>query len=181
MFLKGSGRMKIAEAGISRIKDSIDTLVVLHNDQLLSIVSRNTTMAEAFQMADETLGQCILGISDLVASPGIVKVDMEDLQRALRSRGLAYIGVGVAEGEKRLTNASSQAIANPMLHTSFRDAKVVLVNITGPASLSIIDIREAAQQITGAANPQADITLGTAVDDGMSDSVRVIIIATGLE
>ncbi|MBQ6594703.1 MAG: TIR domain-containing protein [Clostridia bacterium] len=178
---EGSGRTKIAQSGVEHLKEYVDTAVVLHNDQLLSIVGRNTTMPEALRLADETLCQCILGISDLISSPGVVRLDMDDLRSALRSRGTAFIGVGAAEGEKCLNAAATQAVTNPMLMTSFQKASTVLVNITGPGDISIGDIREASQIITDAADPGASIVLGTAVDESMSGKARVLVIATGLD
>ena len=177
---EGSHRMKVAEDAIEHLKDVIDTLVVMHNDQLLSIATKNMTMFEAFHLADESLCQCILGISDLITNPGIIKVDINDLLNTLRSRGLAYIGTGTANGEKSLNTASSRAVSNPMLHTSLQDAKTILANITGPGNMPISEIQEASQIITDACNKNASVLLGTAISDDPGKDVRVIIIATDL-
>lgn len=177
---EGSRRMKTAEDTVERLKGIIDTLVVMHNDQLMSIATKNMTMAEAFRLADESFCQCILGISDLITRPGIIKVDVNDLLNTLRSRGLAYIGAGTANGEKSLNTASSRAILNPMLHTSLQNAKVILANITGPGNMPISEIQEASQIISDACNQNASILLGTATSDSPDEDVRVIIIAADL-
>ena len=180
-LFEGRQRMKNAEAGIERLKASVDTLVVVPNDRLLSVVTKGTTMTEAFRIADDTLRQGIQGISDLIAVPSLINLDFADVRTVMQSRGLAHMGIGTGKGENRMVEAAKQAISSPMLETSIDGARAVLINITGGTDTSIIDINEAAQLITAAADPEANIIFGAGIDESLDDEVKITVIATGFE
>ena len=178
-LFEGRQRMKNAEQGIERLKQSVDTLVVVPNDRLLSVVTKATSMREAFRIADDTLRQGIQGISDLIALPALINLDFADVRTVMQARGLAHMGIGMASGENRMVEAAKQAISSPMLETSIDGARAVLINITGGPDTSIMDINEAAQLITAAADPEANIIFGAGIDESMTDDVKVTVIATG--
>ena len=180
-MFEGRQRMKNAEAGIERLKANVDTLVVVPNDKLLSVVTKGTTMTEAFRIADDTLRQGIQGISDLIAVPSLINLDFADVRTVMQSRGLAHMGIGIGKGENRMIEAAQQAISSPMLETSIDGARAVLINITGGPDTSIIDINEAAQKITAAADPEANIIFGAGIDENLADEVKITVIATGFE
>ena len=140
-LFEGRQRMKNAEAGIERLKANVDTLVVVPNDRLLSVVTKGTSVTEAFRIADDTLRQGIQGISDLIAVPNLINLDFADVRTVMEARGLAHMGIGVGKGENRMVDAARQAISSPMLETSIDGARAVLINITGGPDTSIIDIK----------------------------------------
>ena len=180
-LFEGRQRMKNAEAGIEQLKLNVDTLVVVPNDRLLQVVTKGTTMTDAFRIADDTLRQGIQGISDLIAVPSLINLDFADVRSVMESRGLAHMGIGVGKGENRMVDAAKKAIASPMLETTIEGARAVLINITGGPTTSIIDINEAAQLITQAADPEANIIFGADIDESLDDEVRITVIATGFE
>ena len=180
-LFEGRQRMKNAEAGIERLKANVDTLVVVPNDRLLSVVTKGTSVTEAFRIADDTLRQGIQGISDLIAVPNLINLDFADVRTVMEARGLAHLGIGVGKGENRMVDAARQAISSPMLETSIDGARAVLINITGGPDTSIIDINEAAQMITQAADPEANIIFGAGIDENLEDEVHITVIATGFE
>ena len=180
-LFEGRQRMKNAEAGIEQLKLNVDTLVVVPNDRLLQVVTKGTTMTDAFRIADDTLRQGIQGISDLIAVPSLINLDFADVRSVMESRGLAHMGIGVGKGENRMVDAAKKAIASPMLETTIEGARAVLINITGGPTTSIIDINEAAQLITQAADPEANIIFGADIDEALDDEVRITVIATGFE
>ena len=180
-LFEGRQRMKNAESGIEQLKSRVDTLVVVPNDRLLQVVTKGTTMTEAFRIADDTLRQGIQGISDLIAVPALVNLDFADVRTVMESRGLAHMGIGIGKGESRMVDAAKQAISSPMLETSIDGARAVLINITGGPDMSILDINEAAQLITQAADPEANIIFGAGIDESLDDEVHITVIATGFE
>ncbi|MGI6173764.1 MAG: cell division protein FtsZ [Christensenellales bacterium] len=180
-IFEGRQRMKNAEMGIEQLKINVDTLVVVPNDRLLQVVTKGTTMTEAFRIADDTLRQGIQGISDLIAVPSLINLDFADVRSVMESRGLAHMGIGVGKGESRMIDAAKQAISSPMLETTIDGARAVLINITGGSDMSIIDINEAAQLITQAADPESNIIFGAGIDDTLEDEVHITVIATGFE
>ena len=177
----GKPRMRNAQAGIDRLKAHVDTLVVVPNDRLLSVVTKSTSMREAFRIADDTLRQGIQGISDLIAVPALINLDFADVRTVMEARGLAHMGIGIGKGENRMVEAAKQAISSPMLETSIDGARAVLINITGGPDTSIIDINEAATIITQEADPEANIIFGAGIDDNLTDEVHITVIATGFE
>jgi len=178
---EGKQRMKNAEAGIEELKQHVDTLVVIPNDRLLQVVNKGTTMLEAFRIADDVLRQGIQGISDLIAVPAMINLDFADVKTVMENGGMAHMGIGVGSGENRLVEAAKNAIASPLLETNIDGARAVLINITGGADISIVDINEAANLIMEAADPDANIIFGAGIDETMGEDVRITVIATGFE
>ncbi len=180
-LFEGKQRMKNAEGGINELKQRVDTLVVIPNDRLLQVVTKGTTMLEAFRIADDVLRQGIQGISDLIAVPALINLDFADVKTVMESGGMAHMGIGVGKGENRMIDAAKNAIQSPMLETSIDGARSVLMNITGGPDVSIIDINEAAQLVMQAADSEANIIFGAGIDETLSDEVRITVIATGFE
>ena len=178
---EGKQRMKNAENGIEELKQHVDTLVVIPNDRLLQVVSKQTTMLEAFRIADDVLRQGIQGISDLIAVPAMINLDFADVKTVMESGGMAHMGIGVGSGENKLVEAAKNAIASPLLETNIDGARAVLINVTGGADISIVDINEAANLVMEAADPDANIIFGAGIDETMGDDVRITVIATGFE
>ncbi len=178
---EGKQRMKNAEAGIEELKQNVDTLVVIPNDRLLQVVSKQTSMIEAFRVADDVLRQGIQGISDLIAVPAMINLDFADVKTVMESGGMAHMGIGIGSGENKLVDAAKNAIASPLLETNIDGARAVLINITGGADISIVDINEAANLVMEAADPDANIIFGAGIDETMGDDVRITVIATGFE
>ena len=153
---EGKQRMKNAEMGISDLKQRVDTLVVIPNDRLLQVVSKGTTMLEAFRIADDVLRQGIQGISDLIAVPALINLDFADVKTVMESGGMAHMGIGTGKGENRMVEAAKNAISSPLLETNIDGARAVLINITGGEDISIVDINEAANLVMQAADPRAE-------------------------
>ncbi len=180
-MFEGKQRMKNAEGGIQDLMLRVDTLVVIPNDRLLQVVTKGTTMLEAFKTADDVLRQGIQGISDLIALPALINLDFADVRTVMESGGMAHMGIGVGTGENSLIEAAKGAISSPMLETSIDGARSVLINITGGANMSIVEINEAAQLIIQAADNEANVIFGAGIDEEMTDEVRITVIATGFE
>ena len=178
---EGKQRMKNAEAGILDLMARVDTLVVIPNDRLLQVVTKGTTMMEAFKIADDTLRQGIQGISDLIAVPALINLDFADVKTVMESGGMAHMGIGIGKGENSMVEAAKNAISSPMLETSIDGARAVLMNVTGGNNMSIVDINEAAQLIIQAADNEANIIFGAGIDETLDDEVRITVIATGFE
>lgn len=178
---EGKQRMKNAEMGVIDLKQRVDTLVVIPNDRLLQVVTKGTTMLEAFRIADDVLRQGIQGISDLIAVPALINLDFADVKTVMESGGLAHMGIGSGKGENRMVEAAKNAISSPLLETNIDGARAVLINITGGEDMSIIDINEAANLVMQAADSEANIIFGAGIDDTMEDEVRITVIATGFE
>ncbi len=178
-MFEGRNRMKNADLGLKKLKENIDTLVVIPNDKLLEISDKKTTMLEAFSLADDVLRQGIQGISDLIAIPAIMNLDFADVETIMSAQGLAHMGIGQATGENRALNAVKQAIQSPLLETSINGARGVLLNITGGTNMGIHEVNEAAKLIEEAADPEANIIFGANIDETVGDSIKITVIATG--
>ena len=178
---EGKQRMKNAEMGINDLKQSVDTLVVIPNDRLLQVVSKGTTMLEAFRIADDVLRQGIQGISDLIAVPAMINLDFADVKTIMESGGMAHMGIGVGKGETRLVDAANKAISSPLLETKIDGARAVLINVTGGTDMSIMEINEAANLVMESADSEANIIFGAGIDETLKDEVRITVIATGFE
>ena len=178
---EGKQRMKNAEMGINDLKQSVDTLVVIPNDRLLQVVSKGTTMVEAFRIADDVLRQGIQGISDLIAMPAMINLDFADVKTIMESGGMAHMGIGVGKGETRLVDAANKAISSPLLETKIDGARAVLINVTGGTDMSIMEINEAANLVMESADSEANIIFGAGIDESLKDEVRITVIATGFE
>lgn len=178
---EGKQRMKNAEMGIADLKQRVDTLVVIPNDRLLQVVSKGTSMLEAFRIADDVLRQGIQGISDLIAVPALINLDFADVKTVMESGGMAHMGIGIGSGENKMVDAAKNAIQSPLLETNIDGARAVLINITGGEDISIIDINEATSLIMQAADSEANIIFGAGIDPSIGDEVRITVIATGFE
>lgn len=180
-LFEGKQRMKNAEVGIQDLMMRVDTLVVIPNDRLLQVVSKGTTMMEAFTLADDVLRQGIQGISDLIAVPALINLDFADVKTVMENGGMAHMGIGIGGGENGLVEAAKSAVSSPMLETSIDGARAILINVTGGKDMSIMDINEAAELVTNEADPDANIIFGAGVDETLEDEVRITVIATGFE
>jgi cell division protein FtsZ len=181
-FFEGKKRLRQAEEGVENLKAVVDTLITIPNQRLISMSNDRTTMKEAFQMADEVLLQAVKGVSDLINYEGIVSVDFDDVRTAMKDRGVALMGVGVAAGENKTVEAAHLAISSPLLdEVSIAGAQSVLINITGADDLTMYEISEAASLIQEEAHEDANVYLGWVVDDSMSGKVRVTVIAAGYQ
>ena len=178
---EGKVRMKNAEHGIKELKSKVDTLITIPNDRLLQIVQKNTSMLEAFSIADDVLKQGIESISDLIAAPGLINLDFADVQSIMKEKGLAHMGMGRAQGENRAIEAARQAIQSPLLETSIKGAKGVLLNITGGANLGLFEINEASTLVQESCDAEANIIFGATIKEELKDELMITVIATGFE
>lgn len=177
---EGKKRSTSAERGLAELKQHVDTLIVIPNQRLISLVERETTLVEAFKMADNVLLQATKGISDLIAVPGIVNVDFADVRTVMAQRGDALMGVGVGRGEHRAVEAAQQAISSPLLEeVSIRGARAILINITGGSDLTLHDVAEATSAIYDAAGEDAEVIFGAVNDPNVTGELQVTVIATG--
>jgi cell division protein FtsZ len=175
---EGTQRMRNAEEGVARLRDVVDTLIVIPNEKLLTIVERRTTMLEAFREADNVLRQGVQGITDLITVPGIINLDFADVRTIMSDAGSALMGIGVSGGENRATDAAKAAISSPLLEDSVEGATGILLNITGGHDIGLFEVNEAAEIVQAAADSNANIIFGSVIDDAMGDEIRVTVIAT---
>ncbi|ASN05847.1 cell division protein FtsZ [Virgibacillus necropolis] len=178
---EGRRRSVQAVSGIDALKGSVDTLIVIPNDRLLEIVDKNTPMLEAFREADNVLRQGVQGISDLIAKPGLINVDFADVKTIMVDKGSALMGIGVATGESRATEAAKKAISSPLLETSIDGAHGILMNITGGDNLSLYEVQEAADLVTSAADNEVNVIFGSVINENLKDEIIVTVIATGFD
>ncbi|RCW70795.1 cell division protein FtsZ [Saliterribacillus persicus] len=178
---EGRKRATQAVSGIDGLKSSVDTLIVIPNDRLLEIIDKNTPMLEAFREADNVLRQGVQGISDLIATPGLINVDFADVKTIMSDKGSALMGIGVATGESRATEAAKKAISSPLLETSIDGAHGVLMNITGGTNLSLYEVQEAADIVTSAADQEVNVIFGSVINEELKDEIVVTVIATGFD
>jgi cell division protein FtsZ len=178
---EGKRRRDYAELGIEYLKEYVDSLVVVPNDKLLEIADKNTTMREAFVMADDVLRQGVQGITDLISEVGNINLDFADVKTVMSNRGIAHMGIGTGTGENRVVDAVKGAIGSPLLETSIDGAKAILFNIMGGYDLGMLEVNEAADLVQKAAARDANIIFGTSINGDLGDEIRVTVIATGFE
>jgi len=178
---EGMRRMRIAEEGIGKLKEQVDTLIVIPNDRLLEVVDSEVSMIEAFKIADDVLQQGVQGISEVITVPGLINVDFADVRTIMAEGGAALMAMGRGTGENGATEAAKSAIFNPLLDISIEGARGILFNVTGGPDLSLHEVNEAAEIIKGAAHPDVDIIWGAVIDPEMDDEMRITLIATGFE
>ncbi len=178
---EGAQRSRQAEDGIQRLREQVDTLIVIPNEKLLAVVERRTSILEAFREADNVLRQGVQGITDLITIPGVINLDFADVRTIMHEAGSALMGIGEAGGENRAAEAAKHAISSPLLEQSVEGATGILLNITGGGDLGLFEVNEAAEIIQQAADSQSNIIFGAVVDDDLGDAVRVTVIATGFE
>lgn len=178
--LEGKRRMDQALEGLAKLRETVDSVIVIPNDRLRETVARQTPVSEAFRMADDVVRQAVQGISDIITIPGLVNLDFADVRAVMKNMGAAVMGTGIAEGDKRAIEAARRAIENPLLDdSSIEGARGIIVNITGGPDLSLDEASEATELITRAADPDANVIYGIVIDDQMRDKVKVTVIATG--
>jgi cell division protein FtsZ len=178
---EGRRRSVQAEQGIQRLKEKVDTLIVIPNDRLLTVANEKTSVLNAFKMADEVLLQGVSGITNLITTPGLINTDFADVKMVLSNAGSALMGIGQASGDERAVSAAKQAISSPLLESAIDGARGVLLNITGPSSMGLFEMNAAAEIIHGVAHQDANIIFGTVIDDEMGDEVRITVIAAGFD
>ena len=174
-------RAEQADRGINDLKQKVDTLIIIPNDRLLDVADENTTVLDAFKMADMVLLQGVQGITDLITTPGLINLDFADVKAILTDAGSALMGVGHARGDNRAVEAARAAISSPLLESSIDGARGILLNITGGSDLTLYEVNEAARIISDHAHPEANVIFGTAIDDSLGDEVRVTVVAAGFE
>jgi cell division protein FtsZ len=178
---EGTQRSRSATEGIERLREVVDTLIVIPNEKLLAVVERRTSMLDAFKEADDVLRQGIQGITDLITIPGLINLDFADVRTIMHDAGSALMGIGTAGGENRTAEAAKIAISSPLLEESVDGATGILLNITGGKELGLFEVNEAAEIIQNAADPNANIIFGAVIDEEMGDEVRVTVIGTGFD
>jgi cell division protein FtsZ len=179
---EGNHRLKTAQQGVDQLKPMVDTTIIIPNDRLLQTASKNTSMIQAFQMADNVLRQGIQGISDVITQRGLINVDFADVKAIMAQAGSALMAIGTGSGDSRMVDAVNEAIASPLLEVSIDGAKGVLFNVTGSEDLGILEIYEAADIVAKAVDPDANIKFGAVVDPNFpAGQVRITLIATGFD
>jgi cell division protein FtsZ len=176
---EGRKRAQQAEQGIENLRDRLDTLIVIENDRLLQVVEKQTSVVDAFRMADDVLRQGVQGITDLITVPGLVNLDFADVRTIMREAGSALMGIGSASGDNRASEAARAAVSSPLLESSIEGATGILLNITGGPEIGLFEVNEAAEVVTSAADQNANIIFGAVIDETMGDEIRVTVIATG--
>jgi cell division protein FtsZ len=178
---EGRRRAVQADNGIQRLKEKVDTLIVIPNDRLLTVANDKTSLVNAFKMADEVLLQGVAGITNLITTPGLINTDFADVKMILTNAGSALMGIGVASGDNRAVIAAKDAISSPMLEAAIDGARGILLNITGPSSMGLFEVNAAAEVVHGVAHQDSNIIFGTVIDDEMGDEIKVTVIAAGFE
>jgi cell division protein FtsZ len=178
---EGKRRQVQAEAGIEELRNQCDTLIVIPNDRLLALGDRNISMMDAFRQADQVLLSGVQGITDLITTPGLINLDFADVKSVMSGAGSALMGIGSARGDNRAVEAAEKAISSPLLEQSMDGARGVLLSIAGGSDLGLFEINDAAQLVTDAAHPEANIIFGAVIDDALGDEVRVTVIAAGFD
>ena len=176
---EGRKRQLQAAGGITAMKEAVDTLIVIPNDRILEIVDKNTPMLEAFREADNVLRQGVQGISDLIATPGLINLDFADVKTPLSNKGSALMGIRIATGESRAAEAAKKAISSPLLEAAIDGAQGVLMNITGGTNLSLYEVQEAADIVASASDPDVNMIFGSVINENLKDEIVVTVIATG--
>src|SRR5918912_1102379 len=178
---EGAQRSRQAEEGIQRLREQVDTLIVIPNEKLLAVVERRTSILDAFREADNVLRQGVQGITDLITTPGLINLDFADVRTIMQDAGSALMGIGEASGEQRAAEAAKGAISSPLLEQSVEGATGILLNITGGSDLGLFEVNEAAEIIQSAAASDSNIIFGAVIDEGATEDLRVTVIATGFD
>jgi cell division protein FtsZ len=176
---EGRKRAQQAEQGIENLRDRLETLIVIENDRLLQVVEKQTSVVDAFRMADDVLRQGVQGITDLITVPGLVNLDFADVRTIMREAGSALMGIGEASGDNRAAEAARAAVSSPLLESSIEGATGILLNITGGPDIGLFEVNEAAEVVTSAADVNANVIFGAVIDETLGEQVRVTVIATG--
>jgi len=178
---EGGKRSKAAEAGIAKLKEHVDTLIVIPNDRLLEIVDKRANLQQAFRVADDVLRQGIQGISELITVPGLINLDFADVKTIMSEGGAALMAVGTATGDNRAVDAAQQAISSKLLDVTIDGARGILFNVTGGPSMTLYEVNQAAEIIKSTAHPDVNLIFGAVIDENMKDEIRITVIATGFD
>ncbi len=178
---EGTRRAVAAEDGIEKLKEQVDTLIVIPNQRLMDVIDRKMTLVEAFKVVDSVLGQAVGGIADIITNAGLVNVDFADVKTIMKDAGSALLGIGTGVGENRAQMAARAAVSSPLLDLSIEGARGVLFNIAGGQDLTMFEVDEAARIISSAADPDANVIFGAIIKSDLSDQVRITVIATGFD
>ena len=176
---EGKRRKEQAEKGAAYLKEKVDTIITIQNDKLLQVIDKKTPLNEAFTVADDILRQGVQGISDLITTTGLINLDFADVRTIMEDQGEAIMGIGVASGENRAVDAVESAIKSPLLEMSIDGAQSILLNVTGGPDVSLYEINEAAEKVSEAVAPDANIIFGSVIDPDLKDSIRITVVATG--
>ncbi len=176
---EGKRRSDQAERGIETLSERVDTLIVIENERLLQVVERTTPIGDAFRIADDILRQGVQGITDLITVPGLVNLDFADVRTIMRDAGSALMGIGRASGDNRAAEAARGAVSSPLLEASIDGATGILLNISGGTDIGLFEVNEAAEVVTSAADPNANVIFGAVIDESLGEEIRVTVIATG--
>ena len=178
---EGARRSLVAEEGIERLREEVDTLIVIPNQRLMDVIDRKMTLLEAFKVADSVLGQAVGGIADIITTPGLINVDFADVKTIMKDAGTALLGIGTGVGENRAQMAARAAISSPLLDLSIEGATGVLFNVTGGNDLTMFEVDEAARIISSSADTDANIIFGAVVREDLADQIRITVVATGFD
>ena len=178
---EGTRRMVVADDGIDKLREQVDTLIVIPNQRLMDVIDRKMSLLEAFKVVDSVLGQAVGGIADIITTPGLINVDFADVRTIMQNAGTALLGIGTGVGENRAQMAARASVSSPLLDLSIEGARGVLFNIAGGADLTMFEVDEAARIISSSADPDANIIFGAVVKDELIDQVRITVIATGFD
>ena len=178
---EGARRKLIAEKSCDQLRQKVDTLITIPNDRLKDVVTKNTSILDAFRVVDDVLRQGVQGISDIITMPGLINLDFADVRTIMKDAGSALMGIGRAGGENRAVEAARAAISSPLLEVSITGAQGILFNVSGSANLGLFEVTEAAEEIRAAADPEANIIFGTSFDERLGDEVLITVIATGFD
>jgi cell division protein FtsZ len=178
---EGKRRAVQAEKGIQSLRDKVDTLIVIPNDRLLTVAAADTSMLDAFKIADDVLLSAVRGVTDLITVPGLINTDFADVSTVMRNAGTAIMGVGTSTGEGRAVNAARAAITSPLLEASIDGARGILINIVGSSKMTMSEVTDASEIVHSIAHPDANIIFGSVIDDAIGDAIRVTVIAAGFD
>ena len=178
---EGTRRSVVAEEGIEKLREHVDTLIVIPNQRLMDVIDRKMTLLEAFKVADSVLGQAVSGIADIITTPGLINVDFADVKTVMKDSGTALLGIGTGVGENRAQMAARAAVSSPLLDLSIEGATGVLFNITGGQDLTMFEVDEAARIISSSADADANIIFGAVIKDELADQIRITVVATGFD
>ena len=178
---EGRRRAVQADQGVQKLREKVDTQIVIPNDRLLSVADEKTSVVNAFKMADEVLLQGVQGITELITTPGLINTDFADVRMIMSDAGSALMGIGTGSGEDRASSAARKAISSPLLESSIDGARGILLSIAGSSDMGLLEVNAAAELVQGVAHPDANIIFGTVVDESMGEAVRVTVIAAGFD
>ena len=178
---EGTRRTVVAEDGIEKLREEVDTLIVIPNQRLMDVIDRKMTLLEAFKVADSVLGQAVGGIADIITTPGLINVDFADVKTIMKNTGTALLGIGTGVGENRAQMAARAAISSPLLDLSMEGATGVLFNISGGSDLTMFEVDEAARIISTSADADANIIFGAVIKDDLNDQIKITVVATGFD